>query len=105
MNNADPGKRKNDDARDRCAEGAVELSGGHSRVLVTAGFAKAPPGRPKALCLNDGGAERTRWGEQPLETEVQGVTVQRVRGGRTSKRNSQVLYAVADLQRVFRDAA
>jgi hypothetical protein len=105
LNNADPGRRQNNDARNRCAEGAVELSGGHSRVLATAGFAKAPPGRPKPLCLNDQGEERTRWGERPLETEVPGVTVQRVRGGRPSKRNSQVLYPVDALQKVFRDTA
>ena len=34
LNNADPGRKANDDARSRCAQGAVELSGGHSRVLV-----------------------------------------------------------------------
>ena len=105
LNKADPGRKANDDARNRCADGAVELSGGHSRVLVTAGFAKAPPGRPKPLCLNDRGEERTRWGERPFETEVQGVTVERVRSGRPSKRNSQVLYAVGALQKVFLDTA
>ena len=63
LNNADPGRKANDVARSRCAEGAVELSGGHSRALAAAGFAKTPPGRPRALCLNDHGEERARWGE------------------------------------------
>ena len=105
LNNADPGRKANDVARSRCAEGAVELSGGHSRALAAAGFAKTPPGRPRALCLNDHGEERARWGEGSLETLVQGVTVELVSGGRPSKRNSQVLSPVEALQNVFLDTA
>ena len=61
---------------------------------------RAAPGQPKPLCLVRGGAERARLGEGPVNTEIQGLTLERASGG-LSKRLSHVLFRVDALEQAF----
>ena len=87
-------------AENSCHEGAVELGGAHVRILAGTACAKAPPGRPKPLCLVRDGSERQRMGDAPVSTEVAGLTIEQA-GSKLTKRLSQVLFRVGVLQRAF----
>ena len=93
LNNANPSKNQTAQARTRCHDGAVELSGAHVRALTGTVYAKAPPARPKPLCLVRGGRERDRLGEGSVGTEIAGLTIERAQGA-LSKRCSQILLRV-----------
>jgi hypothetical protein len=104
VKNEDPPKKACTAARAQCADGAMELIGGHVRALVGTAYARAPPRRPKPLC-RVGGEDRARMGDEPVATEVAGCQVQRVKHGRLTRRLSQVLFRVDALKQVFPDAA
>ena len=78
----------------------MELSGGHVRALTGTAYAKAPPGRPKPLCLVRNGCERERLGDEKCDTEVEGLQIQRAKG-KLVKRLSQVLFRVDVLEQAF----
>jgi hypothetical protein len=101
LNDANPSKKACAAAKKHCADGAIELEGGHVRALAGSAYAKAPPARPKPLCCVSGGGERTRMGDDPVETEVSGLILQRVQDGRLTRRLSQVLFPVDALGDVF----
>ena len=100
LKNNNPSKKQCEHAKTQCSDRAVELTGGHVRVLAGTAYAKAPPAHPKPFCLVRGGAERERLGEGRVNTEIQGVSLERASGG-LSKRLSQVLFRVDALEEAF----
>ena len=100
LKSTNPSKKQCEHAKANCSEQAVELAGGHVRALAGTAYARAAPGQPKPLCLVRGGAERARLGEGPVNTEIQGLTLERASGG-LSKRLSQVLFRVDALEQAF----
>ena len=63
-------------------------------------YAKAPPGRPKPLCLVRDGCERERLGDAKVDTEVAGLKIEQAKG-KLTKRLSQVLFRVDVLEPAF----
>jgi hypothetical protein len=81
-------------AKERCADHAIELEGGHCRALEN--FAGSPTDRLKSLTGN-----RERLGTDFVDSEAAKVRIRRVAGGVVSKRLSQVLFLVDDLEAEF----
>lgn len=77
-----------------CSQRAVELDGGHSRALE--GFAGDASGELKPVT-----GDRQRLGSAFVKCEVASVRLRRAPGGIITKRLSQVLFVVSDLQKEF----
>ena len=95
-----PSKVASKQAREQCAEGAIELVGAHVRALGGTAYAKALAAHPKTRCWLADGRDRERMVDGPVSTEIAGLKVQRTSGG-LSRRLSQVLFPVDALERAF----
>ena len=82
-------------ARTLCGENALELQGWHTRGLDAAGFAAAPPAKPKSLT-----GDRARLGTTFVDAELEGVRMRRD-AGKLKRRLSQVIFRVSDLRQAF----
>ena len=87
-------------ARDKCAENALVLLGGHTRSVKS--FANIPGARPlQPLCMVSGRPRQKFPGTQPVNTEVPDVKIKKAEQP-VRTRLSQVLWLVADLEKEFR---